>query len=181
MNTETNNEKDNSLLENRKKNLKRHSSTGKLKKNRLNLTENQLNRSNILNTSKYSVSSVNHYLERRHFETQEKISILRTEQMNTEQMELREKPQLSKNSLLLAEKLGRRNVFDRLTNNSQNQKNNEELIKIEKINSKVQEKPTINGQSQLLIRTIDDLYNWKTKVDTKKERKYEEELNVKLN
>ena len=149
-----------------------------LERTSVRVKKDSFNTSNFLNTSKYSTSSVNQYLDRRHYETQEKISNMRSEQIKTEYMELREKPQISKNSMIIAEKLGDKNVFQRLTCNSRIRRREEELKSIERNSSKVLDKPNINDSSQLMTRTLDDLYIWKRKVDSKKERKYEEELNV---
>jgi hypothetical protein len=160
------------------KRSKRISISGKIKKLSKDLPKDNLNRSTLLNTSKHSASSVSYYLDRRHMETMEKVNYMRSEQLKTEYGELREKPQLSKNSLVIAQRLGNSNVFDRLTNGSQGRRKKDELKIIERNISKNFEKPRINDSSQQLTRTIDDLLNWKKKVEMKRENKYEEELNV---
>jgi hypothetical protein len=160
------------------KRSKRLSISGKIKRLSKDLPKDNLNKSTLLNTSKHSASSVSYYLDRRHVETMEKINYMRSEQLKTEYGELREKPQLSKNSLVIAQRLGNSNVFDRLTNGSQGRRKKDELKIIERNCSKNFDKPRINDSSQQLTRTIDDLLTWKKKVEMKKENKFEEELNV---
>ncbi len=160
------------------KRSKRLSISGKIKRLSKDLPKDNLNKSTLLNTSKHSSSSVSYYLDRRHVETMEKINYMRSEQLKTEYGELREKPQLSKNSLVIAQRLGNSNVFDRLTNGSQGRRKKDELKIIERNCSKNFDKPRINDSSQQLTRTIDDLLTWKKKVEMKKENKFEEELNV---
>lgn len=141
------------------------------------IKKGSFNMSNILNTSKYSVSSVNHYLERRHYETNEKITKMRSQKLNNN-MELREKPHISKKSLVIAKKLRSSNVIKRLTCNSQVLKRNDELRLIERNNSNVKEVPKINDSNHIMTRRNDDLFNLKKKLDSKKDMKYDEQLDV---
>lgn len=60
-----------------------------------------------LNNSKYSNSSQKgqQYLDRRHFETLERINKLRIEKLKNEELELKDKPSISRNSQKICEKL----------------------------------------------------------------------------
>ncbi len=116
-------------------------------------------------------TSVDMYLQRRHTETQQKLKKLKEEKINKEFEELRDRPQISKKSKMIVDRLitNKQNVFDRLTSKCDQRKKTENLYKIQEINNKNTSKPAINETSEKLQRTIDDLYLWHKNLSEKKE------------
>lgn len=89
-------------------------------------------------------TSVNPYLQRRHVETLDRMNKIRNENLKKEQEQMRKKPQISKNSKKIVEKLvnNDQNVFDRLTSKVHDRKKAEEINKIEEIH-KISHKPKV--------------------------------------
>ena len=124
-------------------------------------------------------STINHYLDRRHHQTQERLKKLQEEKEKGEVKELQKKPKISKNSQMIIDRLMTSNtpnsntqadVYDRLSSGKHNRKKKEDINLIENINNKNTSKPQINPVSQNLQRTIDDLYEWQEGVNIKKEK-----------
>ena len=118
-------------------------------------------------------SAASNYLNRRHEDTQRKLLNIKNEKESKELKELTKKPNLNIKSYELSEKNSHINVFSRLTNKNNERKKIENLKRIENQLSEPF-KPTINKRSNLLKRTINDLYNSRKKdlesreIDTKR-------------
>jgi len=132
-------------------------------------------------------SSINEYMQKRHFDSQQKMEHIKNDLLRKELKELKDRPSISYNSKKIAEKIGNSqiNVFDRLTNKSHLIKRENEIKKLEEMSNQNFEKPKVNicflfiiyylflhqisKSSSKIQRSIDDLYNWKENLEKKKE------------
>ena len=78
-----------------------------------------------------------------------------------------------------AKKNNKDDVFERLNSENFRKKHNEEIQKIAVKNNK-NKNPEINKSSQKIKRNIQDLYQWKNKIDTKKQENINN-INERLN
>lgn len=128
----------------------------------------KVSRKGSISTLDPNETSVNHYLQRRHTEAQEKLMKLKLEKQKKEILELRDRPKISENSKRIVERITNGvNVYDRLTNKNNQRRKDEEIRRLETLTKPVS-KPCINETSEKLQRTIDDLYEWQRKLDEKK-------------
>ena len=125
-----------------------------------------------LASSTHIYSSSNNYWQQRDKKTKEKLNSIKTELQLRENKNLQQKPTISKNSQLIANKLRSNTyekVYERLSTQIHNQKPHTALTTIQHV-------PQINTSSRLMERTVDDLYQWKAKIDMKRNQN-EKKLN----
>jgi hypothetical protein len=131
---------------------------------------------NINNQQNYSYRSNNStassYLNKRHFDTIEKVSRMRCEKILNEAKQLRDRPMISdyskfisrrKNSCLISQVDNQeKSVFERLTDPAQFRKKHETVEKIIKIKyqDNCPHKPEINEVSKYFKRDFEDLLLW---------------------
>jgi hypothetical protein len=133
--------------------------------------------------SNESQNRVGMYLDRRHREEKERINQIRTERINQENKNIKDKPTISKNSKkLLDQKSNDKSVFKRLTDNNQFLKKEEDLKLLDEIynQSPCTFEPEINQISKLQKRDVNDLYNWMMRKETKRLER-EIKTNIKKN
>jgi len=134
-----------------------------------------------LNNSKFSNSSQKgqQYLDRRHFETLERINKLRTEKLKNEECELKEKPSISRNSQKICERLrnqgnllendkGKTEHFCRNIDNTINNMKKELYDTYE--NERNLGKPSVKGKNEEIYRNMD--YDYKVKNEARIESTY---------
>ncbi len=124
-------------------------------------------------------SSIDPYWKRRGIETQNKINEIKNQLYEKEMNECKDRPSISKKSIEIAKKNNKDNVFERLNSEKLKHKHNEEIKKIAERNNK-NKSPEINESSKKIKRNIQDLYQWKNSIDTKKNEKINK-LNLILN
>lgn len=120
-------------------------------------------------------SSIDPYWKRRGIETQNKINEIKNQLLEKEMNECKDRPSISKKSIEIAKKKNKDNVFERLNSEKLKQKHNEEIKKIAERNNK-NKSPEINENSKKIKRNIQDLYQWKNKIDTKKNEKINKQI-----
>lgn len=95
---------------------------------------------------------------------------IRKEKMEKEEGEIRDRPQISKNSQKIANKMKIQtglSFYDRISNGIYQKKKINDISQIKNMNS-ISHTPHINEQSKYIKRSIDDLYSWQMRVNRKK-------------
>lgn len=121
-------------------------------------------------TTTYAYSSAEGYWQRREMEKKRKMDQIRDMNYQKEQNAMRDRPNISKNSQIIASHLrskSKEQVFDRLSSGVDMRKKNEDIKRIE-MRTRENRQPLINQSSQRLQRTIDDLYQWKVQIERKR-------------
>ena len=152
--------------------------------NTINEEEKEKDKNIIYNSLKYkpqyiNYSSIDPYWKRRGIETQNKIEYMKNQLIEKEKNECRDRPLINKRSIEIAKKNNKDDVFERLNSEKFRKKHDEEIQKIAVKNNK-NKNPEINKSSQKIKRNIQDLYQWKNKIDTKKQENINN-INERLN
>ena len=152
--------------------------------NTINEEEKEKDKNIIYNSLKYkpqytNYSSIDPYWKRRGIETQNKIEYMKNQLIEKEKNECRDRPLINKRSIEIAKKNNKDDVFERLNSENFRKKHDEEIQKIAVKNNK-NKNPEINKSSQKIKRNIQDLYQWKNKIDTKKQENINN-INERLN
>jgi len=134
----------NSLNSQKPQNYKTLKNAVNLSKEKIRSKNSSFEKNKNLNPAN-SQTSVNEYLQRRHFESQEKLNQIKNNKFRDEVKELKDRPSISNNSKKIAENIGNKNmnVFDRLTSNIHNNKKEMEIKKLDEIYNHNSNKPKV--------------------------------------